>query len=71
MYISVALSFSNKKKIKKEKTVMKKPSTSQLLNVGVTVITLLGMFLSSKAHDKEMSELKDDIKSELKEEKEQ
>lgn len=49
---------------------MKKVSKAQLLNFGVTALALVGMFLSSKAHDRELLELKDEIKSELREEKE-
>lgn len=56
--------------IKKEKeNHMKKPTTTQLLNLAVTGLTLLGMVLSSKAQEHEMQELKEEIKMELKEEK--
>jgi len=49
---------------------MKQISKSQLLNFGVTALALLGMFLSSKAHDTEMCELKEEIKLEIRQEKE-
>lgn len=48
---------------------MKKFTTSQLLNLAVTGLTLLGMVLGSMAQEREMQELKEEIKMELKEEK--
>ena len=61
---SLALYFFIIEKIRR-KTVMKKINTTQLLGVAVTVLSLLGVFLSSKVHDREMAELKQDIISEL------
>lgn len=63
----MTLSFSNK--IKRRKTVMKM-SKSQILNLAVGALTLLGMYLGSKAQDAEIKELKAEIKAEIKEEKE-
>ena len=39
---------------------MNKISKSQLFNFGVTVLSIVGMFLASKAHDSEMEELKEE-----------
>ena len=50
---------------------MNKISKSQLFNFGVTVLSIVGMFLASKAHDSEMEELKEEIKSELRKEREE
>lgn len=49
---------------------MNKINKSQLLNLGVGILTIVGMVLSSKAHDAELNELKGEIKTELKQEKE-
>lgn len=49
---------------------MGKMSKSQLFNLAVGVLTIAGMVLSSKAQDAEMKELKEEIKLELKQEKE-
>ena len=58
-----SLLFHNKKD--KEKTVMKKPNATQLLGTAVTILSIVGMFLSNKVHDREMAELKQEIISEL------
>lgn len=50
---------------------MKRTTKTQLLNLGVTLLTLAGMYLSNKVHDREMRELKDEIKLELIQEKEE
>ena len=65
----MTLNFSNKKIIK-EKQSMKKVSKSQLLNLGVFALSIAGMLLSSKAQDAEIKELKEEIKLEIKQEKE-
>ena len=63
---SVTLNFYNKKLYrKKEKTVMVNLSKSQWLNLGVGVLTILGMVIGSKAQDAEIKELKQEIMSEI------
>lgn len=42
-------------------------SKSQWLNLGVGVLTILGMVIGSKAQDAEIKELKKEIMSEIKE----
>lgn len=49
---------------------MSKISKSQLLNLGVAVLTIAGMVLGSRAQEAELNELKDEIKMELRKEKE-
>lgn len=49
---------------------MKKINKSQLLNLAVMGVTLLGMVLSSKAQEQEMQDLKNEIKLEIKQENE-
>lgn len=50
---------------------MKKMFTkSQLLNLAVMGVTILGMVLTSKAQDQDMKDLKSEIKKEIKEEQE-
>ena len=44
---------------------MKKINTTQLLGATVTILSIVGMFLSNKVHDREMAELKQEIISEL------
>lgn len=43
---------------------------SQLLNTAVMVVTIAGMVLTSKAQEQDMKDLKEEIKKEIKEEKE-
>ena len=45
---------------------MNKISKSQLFNLGVAVATIIGMVLTSKAQDAEIKELKEEIKAEMK-----
>jgi thiamine monophosphate synthase len=45
-----------------------KVTASQLLNVGVTVISVIGMILTAKAQEAERKELKAEIKAELQQE---
>lgn len=49
---------------------MNKFSKSQLFNLGVAVLTLATMFLTSKAQEAEIKEIKAEIIAEIKQEKE-
>lgn len=47
---------------------MEKPKTSSLINAGVLLLSAIGALLGSWAHEKEMEELKEEIKSDLQKE---
>lgn len=49
---------------------MKKNVTTQLLNIVMVGVTILGMVLSNKVQEREMKELKEELRLELKNEKE-
>lgn len=64
----MTLSFFNNER---RKVNMNRKQKNQLLQVGITVLSLVGMYLSNRLHDRELQELKDEIKAELLEMKEE
>lgn len=47
---------------------MKESTKTQLLNIGIGALTLLGMYLNTRLHEREKLEMKEEIKQSLIEE---